>query len=301
MTPGGPVFRYAAAFLVAASLVGGGCRTWTRGEEQAVRAFNEGNALRSAGRTEAAAEAYREALGYQDDLHAARLNLALVLSELGRVDESERQFARLLDEDPQNLIVLRAAAAAARDRGDGDGAALAYARALAVYAFDRESLIGLAELLEESGHFAEAVEHRSTLVEMNAGIEERLALAAAQRAAGEAEEALATYEAVLVGSPGSIEALSGAAETAEDTGDFLRAVDFSLHAAETANDSGSSWWRVARIRIVELGDFAGGLAALESALDAGFDDEDAWEDLISQAPPDLRSSVRNVFSGREQP
>src|SRR6185312_9707920 len=93
---------------------------------------NHGNLLRAIGRREAAMAAYDRALALAPDLADAILNRALLLTDLGRVEEARAGFlamTRLRPDDSRGWAGLGALELAAEKL---DAAAAAYDRALAL-------------------------------------------------------------------------------------------------------------------------------------------------------------------------
>lgn len=74
-------------------------------------------AYRRAGEPERAREILEQGLGRHPEYASAHVVLGRVLVDLGRAEEAERAFRRVLELDPQNLVATRALADLARDAG----------------------------------------------------------------------------------------------------------------------------------------------------------------------------------------
>lgn len=86
-------------------------------------------AYRRAGEPERAREILERGIGRHPEYASAHVVLGRVLVDLGRTEEADRSFRRVLELDPQNLVAVRALADLARDAGRVDDA-LRYYREL---------------------------------------------------------------------------------------------------------------------------------------------------------------------------
>jgi tetratricopeptide (TPR) repeat protein len=272
------------------------CRTWSSREELAAQAYNNGNALRDAGLLEEALIAYSEALEHEPDMSAAVYNMALTLVELDRTAEALEILQALNNQDPRNLTVLRAMGWAAWVGGIPESALNYYQAVLVIYPADKDALRSIAEVYEAIGRPGDAVEMRRFLVVLDGNTESRQDLAQALALSERFQEALDVYLDILAREPTNRIALEGASVAAEETGQFHEALKFRLILAGSASDAGEIWWHIARLRLVEIGDYGGGLEALETSLNEGFNNEDALENLLLSSPPAVRPAVRNLLA-----
>lgn len=289
------LMKGAVLILTASLAVIPSCRTWSAREERAAASFNLGNQLRESGRLDEAVEAYKTALFYQENLASASYNLALTLTELNRFGEAMAHLDSLLERDPTNLKVLRAMAWVAWMSGDADVSLGYYRTALDIFPGHIPSLKGISDVLERTGRSAQALEYRELLVDLEDSTASRLHLADTMVEIGRDPDALEIYRDILSSDPNNNDALLGAAVISERL-DFLRvSLTYWLKLAEIRNGA-EDWWHVARIRLTSIGDYEGGLRALENALSEGFHDKQAFEDLIASTPPEIRPAVRNLLS-----
>ena len=277
-------------------LITGGCRTWSSSEERAAQAYNEGNTFREAGMQEEAVRAYLLALEHEPEMSAATYNMALTLVDLDRSDEALVQLQILNQRDPMNLKVLRAMGWAAWEGGRPDASLDYYQAVLIIFPADEEALRGASEVYEALNRPADAVKMRIFLARLNDTVEIRMDLAQTYYMAGWYTESLDVYQEVLIQDPENPEALAGASVTTEEMGMYRDSIKYRLELVDTAADTGETWWHIARLRLVEIGDYEGGLKALETALEEGFSDDDALEDLLISSPSAIRSVVRNLLS-----
>lgn len=277
----------------------GSCRTWSSREERAAQAYNEGNSMREAGRLENAEAAYRTALGHEPDMAAAVYNLALTLVDLGRADEALDLLQDLNQQDPNNLKVLRAMGWAAWKDGRPNAALDYYLSVLIIFPGDQEALRGASDVYEAIGRPADSVEYRSLLVNLDENPESLMDLARTLTMAERYEEALTVFQEVLIRNPADSEALNGASIAAEEAGLFRDALEFRLRSVDSTSDPGEVWWHVARLLLVEIGDYEGGLEALELAMAEGFSDDEALQELISNSPPAVQPAARAIVDNAD--
>ncbi|MCK5250826.1 MAG: tetratricopeptide repeat protein, partial [Spirochaetaceae bacterium] len=173
-----------------------------------------------------------------------------------------------------------------------------YQAILIIFPADVEALRGASEVYEAIGRPADAVEMRLFLVRLNDSVAARMDLAQTFSMAERYKDTLNIYQDVLIQDPTNLEALIGASVATEEMGMYRNSIKYRLELMDTAVDSGETWWHIARLRLVGIGDYEGGLKALETALEEGFSDDDAFEDLLISSPPAVRSDVRNLLSGK---
>jgi tetratricopeptide (TPR) repeat protein len=148
--------------------------------------------------------------------------LAEAYRELGRLDEAEELFSRVLSADPENLVANWALSAIAEERGDLDAAVWQIRRAYDVNPWHAElrrelarlsgarprvTAAGLARIYARQGLTMRAVEAFHTTLESEPQrLDARVALAEVYCAAGEREEAAKLCRAILDDSPDCLKA-----------------------------------------------------------------------------------------------
>jgi len=277
-------------------LTSGGCRTWSSREERAAQAYNEGNRFREAGMNEDALAAYSLALKHAPRMASARFNSALTLAEMGRFDEALEQLHSLNQQDPRNLKVLRALAWVSWKDDRIQDALNYFQSVLLISPGDEASLRGSCRIYESTGRAGEAVEMRKLLLRMENSNDARLDLADTLFSAERYQEALEEYRIVLLKNPSDEKALAAAAAAAEKTGQYKEAVVYLKNLADMGDETGELYWRIAGFQLVQDGNFTAGLQSLKTALAAGFIDEEAYRDLISEVPAAVRPSVENLLN-----
>ena len=287
--------------FAALSLMPPGCRTWTRGEQKAAEAYNLGNTLRENDALDEAREAYRLALRFNPNMAAASFNLALILGEQERFAEALDILRKLRRRDSVNLEIIRAMAWTHRRAGEPEEALGLYTEALGVFEADQESLRAVAGILEDTGRPAEALEYRRALVRLDPSNVHRRDMARSLAADGRSAEALDEYRRLILEGDAGSDLLIEAAEAALESAFADEAAGYYERSAEGEGDKSEAWMSLARLRFIELGDYGGGLEALGAALEAGFDDEERLEKLISDSPPDIRPSIRERLERIEAP
>lgn len=279
-----------------------GCRTWTRTEQTAALAFNRANSLRDEGRPDEAVTEYRRALVYQPDMAAASFNLALTLADTGGADEAADILDELLVLDPENLRILKARAWVALQDGNPDEAEGFYHRVLQVFEADGEALKGLVDLYRTKADIAGAVEVQRSVLSYSDTPENHGILARLLDSAGAAQSALDEYRYVFAFDRGTGEDYLAAGRLAEALDLFREASGYYLSAGEAGGDGeGEAWFHLARIRLVEFQDYLSGYQALEAAGEAGFDDADAYTDLLETVNPEIVPDVKNLITSQEHP
>ncbi|MCK5736834.1 MAG: tetratricopeptide repeat protein [Spirochaetaceae bacterium] len=287
------LFFLLAGFLIL--LISDGCRTWSTHEERAAQAFNQGNISRESGEYDDALAAYALALEYEPRMASAEYNTALTFVEMGRSGEALGLLQSLNQRDPRNLKIIRAMAWAAWKDGRVQASIDYYLSVLILSPGDKPALLGICEVYEASDRADEAVEKRKFLLEMDDHQENRINLARTMILAERYNEALDIFRILLVQNPGDKEALQGAALSAENIGLYRETISYLQALTDADAENGELWWNIATLQLVEIGHYDDGIFALNRALEEGFSDEDAFENLVSRSPPAIRASVRNIL------
>jgi tetratricopeptide (TPR) repeat protein len=298
MTSRAPTFHVWILPAILIALSAGGCRTWSSREETAAQAYNLGNILRESGRLAEAEASYREALEHDPDIAVISYNLALTLVELGKYDQAITYLERLRSSDPENLVVIRALAWTSWRAGDSEGALVYYNRALAIFPADIESLKGCSEVLEHLGRYSESITKRALLVELEGTTGSRQKLAETLFAAGSYQQSLETWQAILLAENRNQTALDGAYNASMELGRYHDALEYQQRSLAAGGKSGEIWWNIARLNLLNVGNYQNGIEALKKALEEGFADQKAIESIITEAPPAIRPAIRSLLTAR---
>ncbi|MEZ5330849.1 MAG: tetratricopeptide repeat protein [Thermoanaerobaculia bacterium] len=157
---------------------------------------------RSRGRLELALVELRQALRMEPDRIYARLDIADLLTRLGRPEEAREEIASLLEERPDYPPAVRRLGLLREELGEREDGERLLRRAVELDPLDAESQVALGDLLRRAGRCGEAdVAYGEALA-----LDEGLAGAVTGRArcllrSGEAERAVADLEAFLPVAP----------------------------------------------------------------------------------------------------
>ena len=287
MAPKRPGAAVALALLLAAicgSLVAA-CAS-TQRADVARNWYELGNAWLDKGDWKRAGEAYSKALALEPSLVGASFNLARALTESGDYAGALRALAELAKRDPGNVRIASARAYALYKKGDVKAALDAYRSVLALdpYAPDAVYNAALLELaVGDAGVAAVDIERLTTVTPTDG--QAFLLLGRARDKNGEPDAALVAYEKARTLGKADAAALERMGALYEKGRRYSEAMD-ALDAAVKADPKrASAWFSLARLRLIVASDSDKGLAALKSALDAGFSDKDAAKALLDE--PDL--------------
>jgi predicted O-linked N-acetylglucosamine transferase (SPINDLY family) len=118
-----------------------------------------GNAHKSAGDLESAAQCYRRSLRVAPDYLPSLYNLGLVLSELKRFEEAEPCFRRVIEKAPDDTDACYELGLARRKLGRLQEAVAAYRRTLELDPSYSPAHNDLGNIAQDQGRLADAVEH----------------------------------------------------------------------------------------------------------------------------------------------
>lgn len=136
----------------------------------------------------------------------ARRDLARALAAVGRSEEAETEYRRLIEGVPSEVSAMVELGVLLEARGDRAGAVEQRRRALAASAGDLDVQLGLADLLAASGRFAEAADlYQRHLARRPGDRSVRLRLAETLNALKAFDRSAAEYRVVLEQSPDDAE------------------------------------------------------------------------------------------------
>lgn len=199
---------------------------------------NLGNVLRAMRRFDEAEQAYRQAMQLDPTHLAARLCLAALLGETGRIADAEQAYRDTIAAHPQasdahnNLGVLLHAA------GRGAEAEQSFRAALALRPAFPQALNNLGNLLRKAGQIEDAVDAYRQAVALAPGYAEaHNNLGTALKESGRFDAAQASYRHALALAPGNADAHLNLACLLLAGGDFAsgwREYEYRWHAAGRA-------------------------------------------------------------------
>lgn len=304
-----PVTSGAVAILPALVLLAAGimsCTATLTPAELAAEYVNIGNAYFELDRFEEAGSYYLRAVDLDPSLNRAGFNLARAYIEQGRPRDAIPLLENLLVEDPQNRTVLETLGFAAYLTGDAERAAEIYDRLVLLSVLDSRILYNAATIHARLGNSERAYDLFSLAAELAPEDPE------VQRGLAEAAFAQDRFEAGVNALDAYRLLVAGDGLLLEEAGDLYRehryfdralaTYDEALEAAGTGGEPAARLhFKRAWILLTAAGEAELGLAALASALDAGFSDVEAAmglvseEDLVDRAAVELLLRERGVF------
>lgn len=299
-----PRGTYPTAAVVALALVSlASCTTTLSREDLATEYYNIGSAYFDLGELDKSATYLARAIELSPGLARGSYNLARVYVLQERFDEALALLDRLLAEDPDNSLVVETIAYAHYEAGDLEQAAAWYERAERTNPTDPQLLRNRAAVaLELDDPETALVALRRALEFDEDDPELALALARAERQADDAAGALEAYErhVELVGAPGA-DALLEYASVLEQQEYYADAIEVLDRAAEAAGAQPGQQARAhferGRLLLTEAQEVEAGLDAVRTAITLGFDDAEAFAEVL--ANPDLvgRGDLEEIGGG----
>ena len=230
-----------------------------------------------------AGEAYSKALALDPSLAAASYNLARALAESGDYKGALATLDDLAGKDPGNARVLAARAYALYRSGDAKAALEAYRELLALDPYSPDGVYNAALLEYGAGNYAAAAEDLERLTKAKSEDGEAFALLGrALDRSDRIEEALAAYERARELGKASAADLARLGAIREGRKEYPEAMDAYAAAVKAAPKLADAWFSLARLRLTVAGDGEQGLAALKSALDAGFSGAEEARALLDE-------------------
>lgn len=297
MEDGPRVNRVLSAALAFLLLLTMGCTRYVRIDDLAEEYYNLGNAFYDLEEYEEAERYYLRALELDPELERAGFNLARALAEQERYAESLTLLQELLLSDPDNLRILQGVAYVEYRRGDIDAAISGYEQVLDASPFGRDALYNLGVLLLEDGSEPEARGYLARAYDVSPDDPDVLyAYAEALFRTGRSEAGLSVLDDLreIRDLPEVyLRNAAGRYAEAEFYSDALVLYDRLL---EDSPDDPEALFAKARILLTAAEEGDAGIAALESALEAGFADADAAELLLAEPALIRADEVRELFT-----
>jgi len=246
---------------------------------------------------------FSKAAAYELTRRSAEYNLGRIAFETGAYGESAALFEALLKEDPDNIVLLKAAAFARIKNADFLVAERQYRRVVELAPDSTDAAYNFALVLFALQRFEEA-EAILSVQSATGDQDDRLALlllARTQKALGKVE-AIDQYEKwLLYGTEAKV--LAEYAETLEAAAYYARALETYRKMRETASqDSGGMnaaevQFRIGRLLLIAGAEGEQGLDELKLAVEAGFSDADLLTELTldQRIPQDQRDEVLSIL------
>ncbi|MBU0937084.1 MAG: tetratricopeptide repeat protein [Spirochaetes bacterium] len=249
-----------------------------------------------------AGEAWSRALELEPRQQLAAYNLIRAFTESGHYDKALAQAERLLEQDPENNLVLAAKAYALYRQGDAEAALALYSRVVENYSADINSSFNLAILLDMAGRKEESlalyVDLRKRAPD-NLDIQYRYGVLILE--SGDAEAAIEPLERYRLAKAASIPVRTALYRAYEQLGRYDKVVELLLELVSKVPAESLYLFQLARIRLTAIEEGSQGLVDLQSALSAGFRDEDAFAALLADENLVEREAVdAAIREAREQ-
>ena len=297
-------FLAAILFLLLASCV-------TKGAAQAEEYFTIGMAYFEMGKFTDAEMWLNRARAADKTMVASDYNLGRIAFETGRFEEAAKIFEKILDSDPDNTMVLRAAAYSRIRNGDIEKAETLYDRVLKLVPESADDGYNYALVLYGLDKFDDC---EKVLNNYPIALEEKapsiLLLARAQNANGKVE-AVDTYAKWLIVNTGTIntQGLYEYASVLEGAGFYARALEqydaaIEAHTKDTVTlKRNMLLFGRARLLLTVDPENEDGMAELNRSINEGFKDIEAIEKLVEdeRITQYNREEIRRILDNLEIP
>jgi len=253
-----------------------------------------------------AADALRVALRWNPSLKEAVYNLGLVLAREGAWEDSQGYLLQLLQEDPENTLILKALGYLAYQRGDSREAVRYYDKAFEVNPFDKDTLWNLF-LLEKEDSPQQATAYLKELRPFTGLEPDQLQSAMGVVERIEAYDLLEEVSLAAARSPedplDSTTVLLTLGRAYEAQEKYSEAI--SLYSENYAEGNGAFLFARGRIYLLFIAEVEAGFEDLQSAVEAGFSDREAFQALTEELPSDLKEAMeeflqKNSLSQKEE-
>jgi len=255
------------------------CATDPRVTEIAQEYYNLGNLYYELGEYEQSYEFYTRAQELDPDVPASSYNLARLELDRGNVDRAVDILRELRQEEPNNLIILETLAYARHKQGRREAAIELYREILQEDPGRVSSLYNLSVLLGDSEEAIGLLKEANRLAPEDADVLRRLvSLLADQERPEEAVVYLERLRRLVAEDRADLEAVASRYEELDYPQEAVETYDLLL---ELAPSEARYHFAQARLLLTTIGDDRRGLAALEEALQRGFADAEAIEELLA--------------------
>lgn len=230
---------------------------------------------------------------------AARYQLGRIAFEKGEPAEAARIFEDLLPLDPDNLMLIRAAAYSRMKLGEWDAAISLFDKASHLAPETEDARYNYALALAYADRFEEAAERLKPRVEAFPDDRESILLLARMERKLERPEA-ADHFAVALALKDDVAVRVEFAECLESLDFFARAVEEydTLLDSETLAPAKKAEYRFLKARaLLFAGDGAAGVSELREAITDGFTDRAALELLLADPRLADKAPIEEILSG----
>lgn len=281
--------RLAALTAVSVAFLAG-CATGVPEAEVADVYFKLGNAYFELRQFDNAVSAYTQALSFDESLARASYNLAQVYLESGRIEEARDILDDLLEDDPDNSIVLSTLGWAYYLEGELERALEVYRRVHERLPGDVDALYNKAALLRRLDRHEEALEAFLELQELEPSTEYLSAIADLYELLDRPAEAVKYLERYVTESDKAVEERVSLADLYADVRDYGKSVAMYEEALDRMEQPDPQvLFRKGRVLLAFIEDFEEGLASIRGAFQAGFSDAEAVTELAALVPGEVKA------------
>jgi tetratricopeptide (TPR) repeat protein len=266
--------------------------------------FSLGEAYMNMGRYDEAEKWFQRAQRVDKTKSAAEYNLGRIAFETGRYEESAEIFEAILHNDPQNTLVLKAAAYARIKNGDLELAENHYKQLLELVPESADDGYNYALVLFALGKTSEA---RDVISKYDFALEENddlLLLYARIQKADNKVEAVDSYDLWLKKND-DVQVQFEYAQTLENAQLYVRALENYREILDADLESFPDLTKplirfsIARVLLVADSSVSDGITELQGAVDDGFNDKDAIGELleIDAISAAHKEEIRTIIDG----
>jgi tetratricopeptide (TPR) repeat protein len=265
----------------------------------ALEYYNLGNAYFELKKYDKAADYYAKAYTYDNTLEASEYNLAVTYMESGKPEKALPIFQKLFEADPGNAKLTAALAYAYAKSGDSEKAIEVYSKILEYSPYDAVSFYNYAILLRGAGKTEEALGYFAKVYEATPDDSEALyRLSEAEMALEKYDSAVPHLESLRSKKADDLRGLRLLATAYDKTKFYDKALEICALILNRGQKDPDILFMKARILLTAVADEKNGLATLDEALAAGFNDEVLLSSLLEA--PDLvnPSAVKEKIENR---
>ena len=267
-------------------LILSGCTSTIRGSELSLEYYNLGNAYYDLADYDKSILYFQKAISIDNDNTKASFNLAMAFVAAGRAAEARVVLEQLLVQDPKNQNILEALAYACYAQGDALRAIDIYRQILEATPANSKVRYNLAVILWKVERSEEALDAFTMILEEDPDdLEALYNRGQLLLELGRTEEAVEVFEAYLQIQPGSGDAYMHLADAYRIEERYDRALEAYEQVIASDKKRVEAWFYSAVIQLTKIEDPDRGLNALSQALEGGFSNQEAIDELL--ADPEL--------------
>lgn len=273
------------------------CQSYVPREDLAEEYYNLGNAYFRLERYDEASDYYRRALTLSPTLERANYNLARSLIAAGNLSDAISLLEELRASDQESVRLTEALAYAELQAGNQDRAIALYEEVLELSPYRVNALYNLGVLARRAGNHQRAADLLARAGDAApADLDVQFHLGLALLATEQPDRAIAALERYAMdASEPPIPRLIELSRAYEEARFFSRALDIYSSILDREEQHARALFGRARVLLTGAEEPEEGIAALTSALQAGFSDEQALRELLARDGLLVPGRVREVL------